>query len=528
MAHAERDPLGDGGWSYSPAPNENESVSAAAQEPDAARPPHQPDVDAFTAAEPAAKTAQPRRLDGASAPAPKHAMAAVFGPLDSPAAHTRPTDLAQPRFWSHEYPYLDHPDITDAQDGGAAFLPVRSLLLDDRRPLVLSPGWHAHVGTFAGGAWETNVHRSTGAGQSAFWLGIGADFGVETRPPGEAQGNFERPLDFAVHASALTRIGTVGTFPALAVDSRLVLRPLGVTTFVVDNAFRYASTPGFTKDAASGPATPSLITYDDHLLLALRHRFNDMMTMTTFYQLDAQLVDTLALQGKTSLHNRLLCTFGVDAEQVVARVEAKLYVEGGYRTSPLFTSLTPPDAFPLRAGAFANITLPRQMIVGLSLAFQDLFVRTNANYPDAGTKPLRFAGSFLIGWTPPRGTISAYLEWLGEPAVIGTGRYRVESGIDARLRFGNAIAAGRLAYRRLDYGTALGPDAQAPDVQRIDHEYSLAAQLRWNPAGLGHIIGEYDLTLNLSNCRFTDETVATLAPCGYARHMLYLRIGFGM
>ncbi|MFO0897566.1 MAG: hypothetical protein U0836_09095 [Pirellulales bacterium] len=75
MAQAERDPLGDGGWSYSPAPNENESVSAAAQEPDAARPPHQPDVDAFTAAEPAAKTAQPRRLDGASAPAPKHAVA---------------------------------------------------------------------------------------------------------------------------------------------------------------------------------------------------------------------------------------------------------------------------------------------------------------------------------------------------------------------------------------------------------------------------------------------------------------------
>ncbi len=73
-APSERDPLGDGGWSYSPTPNENESVSAAAQEPAAARPPHQPEVDAFTAAEPAAKTAQPRRLD--AAPAPKHAVAA--------------------------------------------------------------------------------------------------------------------------------------------------------------------------------------------------------------------------------------------------------------------------------------------------------------------------------------------------------------------------------------------------------------------------------------------------------------------
>lgn len=77
-AQAERDPLGDGGWSYSPTPHESVATAdeAAAQEPDAAGPPHRPDAEAFTAAEPAAKTAaQPRRLDAAPAAAPKHGVA---------------------------------------------------------------------------------------------------------------------------------------------------------------------------------------------------------------------------------------------------------------------------------------------------------------------------------------------------------------------------------------------------------------------------------------------------------------------
>jgi nucleoid-associated protein YgaU len=76
-AQAERDPLGAGGWSYSPTPNDSAATAdeTAAEEPEAAGPPHRPDVDAFTAAEPAAKAAaQPRRLDAAPAAAPKHGV----------------------------------------------------------------------------------------------------------------------------------------------------------------------------------------------------------------------------------------------------------------------------------------------------------------------------------------------------------------------------------------------------------------------------------------------------------------------